>query len=137
MEQKTEIGPLRRLSYALIEIIFGAALMGLLWLAAENLKWIWDHVQHDILSVLLIVVAVGLFVVRERFRVAYGVAEILVGMIAIVGVMGRTDNVIFVAKGQLLVQIAAGIYIMVRGIDNLLNSKLYAPIWARIIRKGP
>lgn len=77
-----------------------------------------------------------LYLFRQRKRAPYGLVEVVVGVVAVThsvpspGTPGAT-------MGVVAVQLLGGLYIIVRGLDNIgtgltnANSR-YAPIWKRI-----
>jgi hypothetical protein len=55
---------------------------------------------------------------------AYGFLEILIGMFVIIGTIGREPEL--VDPSLLLVQVAAGMYVIIRGFDNFVQSDPFA-----------
>jgi hypothetical protein len=108
------------------EIGLGVILAICLGLATLHLEWIWSHVGEHTLIALTIFVAILLYAVRETFRIAYGFLEILVGLFAIFGTMSRANDAMI--SNQSYVQIAAGIYIIVRGIDNFMHAEPFSQL---------
>ena len=70
----------------------------------------------------------SLYVIRHFFRLAYGTVEIVIGLFAIFGAMGRAPQIVDdpATATLLLVQLAAGIYIIIRGFDNFAQSRPFA-----------
>jgi hypothetical protein len=109
----------------LLEMGIGAVLAVLLAFAALNLAWIAANIGQTILIILILGACFSLYVIRHFFPVAYGMVEIVIGLFAIFGAMGRAPQVIDdPATGNLLlVQLAAGMYIIIRGFDNFARSQ--------------
>lgn len=85
----------------------------------------------------LIGLAVGLYWIRGRWRLLYGVAEFVVGL-ASSWIGARTQIVTTPVSPVVLVQILGGIYVMVRGLDNMGKGVLatrYSESWERIFGK--
>ncbi|MGC4367987.1 PIN domain-containing protein [Hydrogenophaga sp. R2] len=86
----------------------------------------------------LLVLGVGLFWYRQRYRLSYGVFEFLVGvMMSIYVFLPKFDySTLGVAHG---LQVLAGLYVMVRGLDNVGNglqgTKLEAA-WNRLFGRS-
>jgi hypothetical protein len=91
----------------------------------------------------------GLYTMRRFFRYGYGFLEVLIGFFVIFGTMERAPQIVDEpATDLILVQIAAGIYIIIRGFDNLTQSEALAGVsvkstweqatalWARIRKKN-
>jgi len=78
-----------------------------------------------------------LYRIRRFFRLAYGSVEVVVGALAIYGAMGRAPELVSdpTTFNLLPVQLAAGIYIVIRGFDNWAQSAPFAELgsslWAR------
>jgi hypothetical protein len=80
------------------------------------------------LIILILGVCYSLYLIRHFFRLAYGTVEIVIGLFAIFGAMGRAPQIVDdPATGTLLlVQLAAGMYIFIRGFDNFAQSAPFA-----------
>jgi hypothetical protein len=103
------------------ELGLGAVLAVLLAVAAIYLQWIATHITGPPLRIIIILAASsGLYLVRYCSRLAYGFLEILVGLFVIMGTMSRNPEL--VDPGLLLVQLAAGMYVIIRGFDNFAQS---------------
>jgi len=115
------------------EIGLGGLLALLLISAAQHLAWIAANVPEFALIILLMVLCYGFYLIRHYFRLAYGLVEILIGFFAIFGAMGRSPQVVDdPATGNLLlVQLAAGMYIIIRGFDNFAQSQPFVGVGAR------
>jgi hypothetical protein len=117
--------PPQHSSRIIVEMLLGAVPFVLLLLAVRHFAWIATHIDENVLIVLLILVAIGLFVVREIARLTYGIFEILIGVVAVFAAITRAVEAINdpALANQIMVQSAAGLYIIVRGIDNIWQSK--------------
>jgi hypothetical protein len=106
----------------------GAVLAVLLTFAALHLAWIAANVPRDELIVLIIAVCYGFYLIRHFFRLSYGLVEILIGLFAIFGAMSRSPQVVNdpTTGNLLLIQVAAGMYVVIRGFDNFAQSQPFA-----------
>jgi hypothetical protein len=72
----------------------------------------------------IIVLGIVLFIIRERQRLGYGIFEFLVGVLSIVVIFYSDDfdysKINFTT--DIYLKIAAGLYIMVRGQDNIFRA---------------
>jgi hypothetical protein len=84
-------------------------------------------INRDIIFVMILVVVLGLYATRYFFRLAYAFVEIWIGLFAIAFTMRRAPEF---ADPQILVQLAAGIYIIIRGIDNFVQAELMKRVHA-------
>jgi hypothetical protein len=87
-----------------------------------------------ILLTVLIFSGFALFVVRERFRLVYGVFELLIGIIVIVSAFlsnhFKMESMHFTL--DLGIKISGGLYIMVRGQDNIIKAIKDTPLGIRL-----
>jgi hypothetical protein len=106
------------------EMGLGGFLALLLGAAALHIAWIAANVPEIALITLLLAVCYGFYLIRHFSRLAYGTVEILIGFFAIFGAMGRAPQVVDdpATANLLLVQLAAGMYIIIRGFDNYAQS---------------
>lgn len=78
-----------------------------------------------------LVAGVLLFAIRQRFRLTYGVAEVLAGVYAAYEALSRiTDVNLLTIAGAF--QVLGGLYIVVRGMDNIgkgLDKSRYGEVW--------
>jgi hypothetical protein len=66
---------------------------------------------------------------RRYFRIAYGFLELVIGFTVILGTMDRAHPSLaldYMTADLMLVQLAAGIYIIIRGFDNLAQAEPFA-----------
>jgi hypothetical protein len=109
------------------ELGLGALLVLLLTVAALKVAWIATNIGQATLLILILALCFGLYLIRNFFRMAYAIVEISIGLLAIFGAMGRAPEIPDEPTANLLiVQMAAGIYIVIRGFDNLAQSQQFA-----------
>jgi hypothetical protein len=110
------------------EMFLGAFLAVGLVFAAQHLAWMAANIGQTMLIILILGACYSLYLIRHFFRLAYGTVEIVIGLFAIFGAMGRAPQVVDdPATGTLLlVQLAAGMYVIIRGFDNFAQSKPFA-----------
>jgi hypothetical protein len=111
-----------RRSKPAFEMVFGGVLALLLGFAAVHLKWFTTHITvTPVIStpaiIAILAACYALYLVRFFSPLAYGTFEVFIGCLAIVGTMVRDPE--HVAQSLLIVQLAAGMYLVVRGFDNL------------------
>lgn len=105
------------------EVVLGAILATLLAFAALHLAWLATHIGQFTFIILVLALSYGFYLIRSFFRMAYGTVEIVIGMLAIDGAMHRAPEIVEDATASLLlIQMAAGIYIIIRGFDNYAQS---------------
>jgi len=74
---------------------------------------------NQILASLLVLAAVALFAIRKFFRLSFGLIEIMIGIDALWNIPDNAPVVVDSAtRTQFLLQIAVGLYLIVRGLDN-------------------
>jgi hypothetical protein len=118
-----------------LEIVLGAVLATLLAAAAMHLQWIAANATGDYIRIIVILaVCYGLYLLRHFFRLAYGCLEIIVGMYIIIGILSRNPGL--VEPDLLLVQLAGGMYVIIRGFDNFAQSALSQEAARRLGRSG-
>ena len=121
MPLKRELRQFLRDTKPFWELGFGGILAVFLAGAATHLQWIATNVTGPTRRIIIILAACyGLYLVRHFSRLAYGTLEIVVGMYVIIGTMSREPEL--VDPGLLLVQLAAGMYVIIRGFDNFAQS---------------
>ena len=109
------------------EIGLGGLLALLLAFAALHLAWLATHIGQPWLMILILALCYSFYLIRNFFRMAYGTVEILIGFVAIYGAMDRApESANDGTATLLLVQMAAGIYIIIRGFDNWAQSPPFA-----------
>jgi hypothetical protein len=109
-----------------LEAIAGTVLAIVLISAALSLHWLAAY--SSVAITLALLCCYGLYAIRHLRPLAYGTAEILIGAMLIVAAMqgapaGLPNELDFWA---LVGKLAAGIYIIVRGLDNFAQSRFVA-----------
>ena len=103
-----------------LEMVFGGVLAVVLAEIAIHLPWIAVNIHGDTLIIAILAACYGLYLVRHFSRLAYGILEMMIGLQVIVGTMSRKPEL--VEPGLLMVQLAAGMYVIIRGFDNFAQS---------------
>lgn len=82
-----------------------------------------SHTQSALIfSIFMIVMAIGAYWLRCVNRIAYGIIEFCSGIImSYTAILPFPDNIEPINAWQVCIQIIAGMYILVRGIDNIDN----------------
>jgi len=124
MPPKLTLRQFLRETKPLWEIGLGGVLAIFLLEAAIHLQWIATNITGNTRIIIILATCSGLYLIRHFSRLAYGFLEILVGMFVIVGTMSREPEL--VDPGLLLVQLAAGMYVIIRGFDNFAQSAPFA-----------
>lgn len=80
---------------------------------------VWGTITITLLS------GIGLFVFREKQRLSYGVFEFLIGVLAIIALFSPNEFDFTTIKFNLdfNIKLIGGLYIMVRGQDNIVKSQ--------------
>lgn len=97
------------------EFLLAAGIFGVFCMAAPVLDWIRHSLGDRSEPTAIVLFAIILFTVRLKLRFAYGVAEMMVACV-VIGYAPRDGST------QGMVQFAAGIYLMIRGLDNAWES---------------
>jgi hypothetical protein len=105
---------------------WGFFLAALLVIAALLLRWIL-HIDPVLLTFLTLAVAYGLYATRTLRPFTYGTTELVIGMFAVFFTAQKgpevfQDQTAFWAS--FVLPLSAGIYIAVRGLDNMARSPL-------------
>ena len=96
--------------------------------------------QYSIYATLLvsvisiILVGVGLFWIRGHYPLLYGTSEVAVGVLATINALARFKEV----DSNTVIQIIGGIYIVVRGLDNIGRGVIGTSVeaqWRWLFRK--
>ena len=99
----------------------------------ELIMWLGSILPKDSLTLLFIGIAILLFWIRKKYRFAYAMVEIFLGITA----MGNTalhipDVITAESRNHFALQVAAGIYIFIRGLDNAAQSVLWKQFWSSL-----
>jgi hypothetical protein len=107
------------------EMGLGGVIAALFVFAALHLAWMARNFDQTTLIILILGACYILYLIRHFFRLAYGTVEILIGLFAIFGAMGRAPQIVDdpATTTLLLVQLAAGMYIIIRGFDNFAQAQ--------------
>jgi rRNA maturation endonuclease Nob1 len=107
-----------------VGILIGIAVTTFAYIIFKNINKIIATINIWGTVILILISGIFLFVFRERHRLSYGVVEFLVGVIAII--------ILFQPNGfniseidfnfEFTIKILAGLYIMVRGQDNIIKA---------------
>jgi len=90
---------------------------------AEHSAAIMGVFPNEVFAFFLMAAALILFAIRKFMRPSFGLVEIAIGIDALWNVPDTAPVVIDgITRTQFLLQIAAGIYLIVRGLDNLDQS---------------
>jgi|SRR5215208_370876 len=120
--------------YVLIRLAIGALISLLASWAVANLDEILESVRIWGVAVLIPLVGVVLYWIRCHYRLSYGMSEVIVG--SVMGIragIAATSSKIEMAST--LLQALGGIYIVVRGMDNIqqgLANTRFAARWQSI-----
>jgi hypothetical protein len=106
------------------EMGFGSILAIILAEAATHLQWIATNIPGHLRIIGILAVCYGLYLVRKFSRLAYGFLEIFIGILVIIGTMSRKPDL--VDPSLLMVQLAAGMYVTIRGFDSFAQSAPFA-----------
>jgi rRNA maturation endonuclease Nob1 len=104
--------------------LIGAIVTAVAYLIFKSIDKIVTSINVWGTVIAILFLGVVLFVFRERQRLGYGVLEFLVGVIAIV-VLFQPDKFVFAKVNfnfEFALKILAGLYIMVRGQDNIVKA---------------
>ncbi len=105
---------------SIAEIILAGLVFAGVHLFAEHSAALIGAFPSEVFALLLFIGALALFAIRKFLRPSFGLIEIMLGMDALWNVPDTAPMVIDAAtRAQFVVQVAAGIYFIVRGLDNL------------------
>jgi hypothetical protein len=125
-------GPTKTSSQSLWQLILAFIVLLSLVLLTLLLPWIkktLPHQQNDAAVLIMVgalVVAALLYLLRKYCRASYGLVELSIGIILVYTTVDNAPPVIDDTMVNLIVvQIAAGIYIIIRSFDNLAQSGFF------------
>jgi hypothetical protein len=104
------------------EVVFGVLVWAFLVGGALSLHWIATHIDPALLAILILAVAYGLYRLRKKYPIAYGTAELFIGVFVVILAAAPELVKAEAEVWALLFKFAAGIYIVVRGLDNWARS---------------
>jgi hypothetical protein len=109
------------------EIIVAGLVFAGLHQFAEHSAAIMGVLPNEVFALLLFIGAIALFAIRKFLRASFGLVEILIGVDALWNVPNTAPLVIdATTRTQFLIQVAAGIYFIIRGLDNVDQSAILA-----------
>jgi len=90
----------------------------------QNLEYFKNNISTVSIVGLSLLFGFLLFLYRENYRLGYGALEIIVGLLAILSLFERINNESFIYNLNLegYVKFGGGIYVIVRGMDNVFKS---------------
>jgi hypothetical protein len=107
-----------------IEIIVAGLVFAGLHQFAEHSASFIAGTPNALLAILIFIGACGLFAIRKYLRFGFGLVEILIGGDAIWTVVEAAPRVVdSTTRTQFLLQVAGGAYFVVRGLDNIDQSR--------------
>ncbi len=107
----------------IVEIIIAGLIFAGFHQFAEHSATIMTLFPDDLFAMLIVLGAIGLYLVRRFFRLSFGLIEVLIGIDAIWNVTETAPEVTdAVSRTQFLLQVAVAAYFIVRGLDNLDQS---------------
>jgi rRNA maturation endonuclease Nob1 len=131
---KTIVSKQRR--YVFISFVLGAIASLLGKVAFSKIEYLISTISVWGTLVALPPLGVLLFWCRERFRFSYGIFEFFVGMMIAYRVFFPNFNYSQVGAVD-AIQILGGLYVMVRGLDNIgkgLEGTRFEPFWRRLLQ---
>ncbi|MFH6942562.1 hypothetical protein [Flavobacterium sp. FlaQc-50] len=88
-------------------------------------KGFQNYIKYFLIVTYSITLGIYFWLLRERYKLIYGLLELMAGLASIFIVFNSTDfNFVFSSwKFENFMGIVGGLYILVRGIDNLSKTK--------------
>ena len=126
----------KRPALLLIANIAGAILSAIASIAGERFLRLLIALNVWAVTAAALFIAVTLYLIRQHLRLPYGIAEFVFGLVTILRSFQPYSNYAGVGAGQWL-QVIGGLYIMVRGLDNIgigIQTTTYARLWNRYFR---
>ena len=110
--------------YLFYGILLGVTLTLLSILIYKNFQAIVYRINVWGTIILILLSGIALFIIREKQRLSYGIFELLVGMFSIIIVFQPSDFDFskLILNSEFYIRLLGGLYIMVRGQDNMLYS---------------
>lgn len=104
-------------------IVIGNSISVLAVFIYTNLESIVNTINVWGTIILILILGIGLFIFRERYRLPYGIAEFLIGFIAVVSIFYPDFNYDNISIDVIFgLKLFGSLYIMVRGQDNILKA---------------
>ena len=108
------------------ELVVAGLVFAGLHLLAEYSTAIMNILPNGSFALLLVCGAIILYAIRKFFRCGFGLIEIMIGIDALWNVPATAPAVVDAAtRTQFVMQSAIGLYLIVRGLDNLDQSGLF------------
>jgi rRNA-processing protein FCF1 len=127
----------RSLQYTVRSFLAAVAGSALANLAIEQLDVIVRTINIWGTTIALPLLGVGFYLIRAKYRLTYGFIEFIVGLISALRVF--LPDFRYAALDELsILQIVGGLYIMVRGMDNIgkgLGGTRWQPLWQHVFRE--
>jgi len=120
--------------YIIKNVVISAGVSLLANFSYEKINEIFGFVTKWGVLILVPILGVTLFWMRSKFRLSYGISEVIVGCIAAARVVFPVSK-IQSFEAVVLIQFLGGLYIMVRGLDNIekgLKGTRFLPSWQSI-----
>jgi len=119
-------------------IFAGIAISVVGYLLIQNIQGIMQTVNIWGTIIMTILLGVLLFVIREKQRLSYGIAEFIVGVLSIIYIFRNVAFDYYRIQPNLdfTLKILAGLYIMVRGQDNIVKAIKNTSIGIRLKNAG-
>ena len=109
------------------EIIIAGMVFASLHLLAEHSAALLPTLPAGIFALLMSLGAILLYAIRKYFRCGFGLIEIMIGIDALWNVPATAPVVVdATTRTQFVMQSAIGLYLIVRGLDNLDQSGVFA-----------
>lgn len=125
------------LKYQLLPIIIlvknfflGLAIFLIGWLIISNFNYLTSTFDSRILTGIGGCFGICLYLIRENFRSAYGLVEVLVGVITLYKTIDSNESLNL--HWNYILGILGGLYIIVRGLDNLVKAQKDTPFGIRL-----
>jgi hypothetical protein len=120
-----------------LNILYASFILFIIYLIYHYFGSIGDRITVPLLIAILIACGFGLFELRTKKPITYGLIEIGVGIMAIIAMFSPTFDINQITLNlDFYIKIAAGLYIIVRGLDNLskgTNEKGIVKILKRLL----
>ncbi|MBA0885506.1 hypothetical protein EOD40_15580 [Flavobacterium sufflavum] len=88
----------------------------------QNLQYLKNNISTISLVGISLLFGFLLFLYRENYRLGYGILEIIVGLLTIISLFENMNNQSRVLDIEVYVKLGGGLYIIVRGMDNVFKN---------------
>jgi hypothetical protein len=111
----------------IFELIVATLVFAGLHLLAEHSAVLLQALPDGIFALLMTLGAILLYAIRKYLRCGFGLIEIMIGIDALWNVPATAPVVVdATTRTQFVMQSAIGLYLIVRGLDNLDQSGVFA-----------